>query len=454
MKQLGSLGLVAVLAACGGSGSPGVDVEIDAPTATTRDAAPIDGPSGPFDPGPAPTAPIEPRLGELTILQLDLPAGALLRMGESAIIVGPDGTLVLLDAGNSNHAEAIRAELRHLNTAVLTPAHGFPTRAPLQVDWVVLTHYHGDHIGGMGGLLDASAGALSVTHGIVHRGFTELGAAIGEGDYKALCTALRGPYAAKDVPLCRSAEVAPCDAAQFVGSYPATDCPGLFRGDLASTSDDAAGQPSTISLGGGARLELVGATGFVSDGHAASAAPAWGHDQSNQENGRSVVGMITFGEFRYHFAGDLTGRGDTAAPDLESHLATIAKARYGARGVDIVHAHHHARRNANNATLVDLVAPSDGRARNVIAGINEGYLGSPYMEVLDGYTSGGRLGDGKVWVTDTTTGGVSQYPQMVSAAGPVIVQTVQQGRGYWVQAAGMSLHAAAFRAVAEDPEAP
>src|SRR5262245_7562861 len=46
-----------------------------------------------FDAGPKPTSRILPVPGEVTIIQLDLPPGLTLRIGESAIVVGPNGTI-------------------------------------------------------------------------------------------------------------------------------------------------------------------------------------------------------------------------------------------------------------------------------------------------------------------------------------------------------------------------
>ncbi len=403
----------------------------------------------PFDPGPEPTTRIEPVPGELTITQLELPPGITFRMGESAIVVGPDGTMVLIDVGNSPHDDEVRAAVRRLNTEVLVPARGFAARAPLQVEWVVLTHFHGDHIGALGDLLDPAGEPLQVTRGIVTRGLVDLGPAIGEGGFQRVCERLRASPALH-VPVCAAAATAPCDPVQFSGTYPAQRCDGLFRGDLASASDDGAGAPSFLPLGGGARLVLVAANGFVSDGQSAVAAAPFGHEDSNQENARSLVGLIEHGAFRYHFAGDLTGRGDTGSPDLESHLAAVAGIRwYGPRGVDVVHSHHHARRNANNSRLVDLVTPRDGRARNVVAGINEAYLGSPYAEVLTGFADGDRLAVGWIWATDGAAGG-AVHPRLRDAGGPVVVQTVQGGRGYRVQAAGAQLYSRAYPSVAAE----
>ena len=433
--------LVALLAsACGGRAVGTTDA------APAPDAAPGD--AGPFAPGPEPTSPLRPVPGEVTVYQLDLPPGAALKSGEAELIVGPDGTLVLIDTGNSSHDDDIRALIYDLDTSALTPERGFPARTPRQVDWVVLTHFHGDHIGGFSDLLLAGA-PLEGVRGVVHRGFVDVGAALNASDYGDLCTALRGGLAALDLPLCVADTPAPCDAASFVGAYPALACPGLLAGDLADPGDDGDGVPAYLDLGGGARLTFLAADARLGDGRAAS--PFGVSDDNNEENARSLVFLLTYGCFRMHFGGDLTGSGETGVPDVETFLVgSLGADVYGARGVDVVHVHHHARDTSSNAAFVALTAPLDGRARNLVAGISPAYLGSPYAAVLARWLDGDRLAGGRFWVPEVAAGGASA-DALVVAGGPVILQTLQAGLGYRVQAAGATLSSAAYPSVACSP---
>lgn len=412
-----------------------------------RDAAPQDsgaadlGPNdAAVDAGPLPTTPLLPVPGELTIFQLDLPAGVTFRLGEAAILVGPAGSVALLDVGNSNHDDEVRARVAQLNQARGRPAG--------QVEWIVLTHFHGDHIGAMEGLFTGND-PLTVTRGVVHRGLVDLGEAMNTGDYAQICALLRGPLAAVDRPLCTSLVNPPCTFSAGDDPAVANDCPGLRAGDLLDPSDDALGLPASFDLDG-VHLSLSAANAWLHDGNGTNALPAFGHTDSNEENARSLVGQIAYGGFRYHFGGDLTGSGDPGEPDIESPWANrVAPALYGPDGVDITHVHHHARRTSSNANLVTALCPLDGRARNVIAGINAVYVGSPYAEVLDAFTMGGRLGGGAFWVTEVATGSANPaaYPDLVVSDGEVIVQTFGGGAGYWVQAAGPSLAARAFTAL-------
>jgi hypothetical protein len=364
-------------------------------------------------------------------------------MGEASVIVGPDGTLVLVDLGNSNHDDDVRDFVHALNTQHLTPTRGFPSRAPLQVEWVVLTHYHADHIGGAPGLLGGGS-PLALVHGVVHRGLVDLGPGANEADVESLCGLLRDSLAAKDWPLCEAAAPAPCNPAQWSGTYPAAACAGLRRGHLGGSPS---GAPTWLSLGAGARLTLAGADGFAVDAAGVTARAPFGTTDVNEENARSVVGVVSHGGFRYWFGGDLTGSGAATEPDVESHVvARTAPLLWSGLGVDVAHASHHARRTSSNAALVESLAPADGRSRSVVAGLNAAYLGSPHEEVVARWTGSARLGDGLFWTTHVAPGGATGAA-LVDADGPVIVQTIQGGRGYRVQAAGASLRSAAYRSL-------
>jgi hypothetical protein len=423
--------------------APGTDAPgIDAPG---PDAPALDDAARPAaDAGPTPTTPIWPTPGEVTLVQIDLPVGVVPQLGEAAILVGPDGTLVLMDVGNSGHDDDVRALVEELNTRWITPARGFPrARRSREVDWIVVSHFHSDHIGGMEDLLTGGS-AVEVTRGIVHRGLVDVGAGVTESDYGALCDLLTGSLSHLDVRLCAGASPGRC--AVDASTNPATACDGLFVGELGEPGDDAARAPSFLDLGGGARMVFLGADGWVSDGSTATPM-TFGATESGEENARSLVALVTHGAFRYHWGGDLTGSGEPGDPDVESHLVAVAgPAFYGALGMDVIHAHHHVRRTSSNATFVELTAPNDGLDRNVIGGVNPAYVGSPYSEVLARWGDSGRLGTGRIWLTDTAAGGGTHSTLVVGGA-EVVVQTTGGGTGYFVQAASDPTVTQGFRTV-------
>ncbi len=425
------------------------------------DASAADAAVGPLSPDPKPTSAMPPVPGELSIHQLDLPVGLVPKLGEAAILVGPTGELTLLDIGNTKHDDEVREAVEALNTQWLTPARGYPRqRGKREVEWVVLTHFHGDHIGAAESLLSGK-GALSVTRGVVFRGHVDLGEGANLNRWEELCQVVAKLPAARRFPLCTAASVPPCDQGKLKGAYPAVACAGLRRGKLDDPSDDATpgpggklGAPSWLDLGGGARLTLVAANARCTGPGDAETALSFGHDEGNEENGRSLVGLVSYGAFRYHFGGDLTGSGKPGEPDVESALAQTSGPRFWAGpggkalGVDVVHAHHHARKTSSNATFVAAVAPKDGLGRNVVAGINSAYLGSPNDAVVARFASGGRLGAGHFWVTKTTVGGMDASDDLIVADGEVRVRTFAKGAGYRVQAwGGKSKHSQPYAAL-------
>lgn len=425
------------------------------------------GPVGPFDAGVEPNTVVRPVPGELSMYQLDmpLPPGVPTETptGESAAVVGPDGTLVLIDVGNTMHHDTVRDAIKALNTTELTPARGYPTaRDPLQVEWVVITHLHSDHMAGMAGLLSGPE-ALKVTKGIVYRGLVDLGSSLSlnkgktsHPHYDSFCPLVRtGPYASVDKPLCHAAALPSCISQQWGGNhYEATDCNGLRLGDLSTDDDDSAGAASFIPLGAGARLTVLGADGHANTGSGlVKFSPNWGYADNDQENARSLIGLITHGPFRYIFAGDLTGSGSSDAPDLESFYVTHLGSNWGPLGIDVAHANHHARKTSNGPTYTASLAPRDGLTRNVIAGINPGYTGlpftgvaSPSKDALASWCDGNHLGGGHFWVTQVAPFS-SSNAQLINAKSTVVLQTIQNGLGYRIQSSAAPVTSKSYPSV-------
>jgi len=426
------------------------------------DAGVVD--AGPFDAGPEPITAIRPVPGALTVIQLDMPfvSGFQTPTGESAIIVGPDGTLALIDVGNSMHNDTVRNAIRNLNTTDLTTARGYAVnREALQVEWVLITHLHSDHMGGLAGLL-SGADALKVTKGIVYRGMVDLGGSLSlsgnppHDHFDSFCPVMRGAFQALERPLCHTTQGTPsCLSNDWGGNrYQASECDGLSHGDLSTSADDAAGAASFISLGGDARITLLGVNGYVRDGNSLVVAPAWAYNDNDQENARSLVGLLSQGAFRYVFAGDLPGSGSKDAPDLESFVIVhAAAANWATLGVDVSHANHHARKTSSGPAYTASLAPKDGKARNVIAGINAAYIGAPFTGVaspskdaLESWCSDNHLGGGQFWVTNVAAFS-STVPELVVAKSNVVLQTIQAGMGYRIQTTGTPMVSKAFASV-------
>jgi hypothetical protein len=197
----------------------------------------------------------EEPFGEVVIEQIYLPG---MNMGEAILIVGPDGTSVLFDAANdSQSADVFEAVERRLGART--------------VDWVVISHYHNDHIGGFDNLFVSSAingyDPIAVTRGVVTRGFVDVAEdTIAVEDFLELCGALASDeWAARRFDLCSAAAEMPCGGGAAGVPWPAEGCPGLLLGDLGDPADDGDGLLTHLALGGVARLYI-----YQADAHVAS----------------------------------------------------------------------------------------------------------------------------------------------------------------------------------------
>lgn len=178
--------------------------------------------------------PYSPLWEEGALLYQQIPLHGL---GQSALVLGPDGTCVFIDVGNDRHANNLVETLRQeINIDFC--------------DYVLLTHYHSDHIGGLDDLADEITISNLITRGPFHLE----GANIDE--YQEVID-LKLPT----IELCNT-----------------NDCP-LY---------------SNISLGEDSEL------GFIAVGSDSS------DSEHDFENGHSIIAYVRHGDFKLVFAGDLT----------------------------------------------------------------------------------------------------------------------------------------------------
>ncbi len=346
-----------------------------------------------------------------------------LSIGESALVVGPDGTVLLIDVGNDSHDDNVAAwldgVLAHMN------AGGFPRRAGRAVDHVVLTHFHADHADGIEDLLAHT----TVRGRVIHRGFHDVAAANGSTVAKVCRTLAARP--GLSLPLCTGAAVAPCDAGSWSGAYPSVECPALRGGNLLTGSGGGTG---FLPLGD-ARLEFVAANGRIGAASFSAEVAPIREDDRNGENARSVVGLLRHGAFRLLFGGDLTG-GGSDTDDVEGFFATRLDtvSDLGALGVDVLHLGHHARDTSSSVAWLDRLLPIDGRDRNAVMGVHRAHAGSPHQVVLDRLFQGRRLAAGYGWTTRVASFGETHERLVDADDGAVVVRTLDGGRGYAVQA--------------------
>jgi len=363
--------------------------------------------------------PLGPAPGELYYEQIGLGG---LSMGEAALIVGPDGTTILVDTGNDSHDDDVREALA--SAVDRMTAAGLPARDRRRVDHVVLTHLHADHVDALGALLDS----LSVGGRVIHRGFFDVVPGELEAGIHA-CEALEA-HSGLSRALCAGASEASCRSGSWGARHPADDCPELQAGDL---SVDGGSGGAYLSLGG-ARLAFLAADGYISGG-----SERFDHlrsDDGNGENARSLVALLVFGPFRLLLAGDLTGGGSDTA-DVEGWYAPrlAQMPDLSAFGVDVLHLSHHARETSSSTAWLDTMLPVDGRARHALAGISTAHVGSPHEPVLERLFAGARATSVRALVTKVAMGGATHERLADADGGSVRVRTEDGGRRYVVQAA-------------------
>jgi hypothetical protein len=404
----------------GGAGDADTDSDADADTDVDSDS---DADSDTDTDADSDTDTGEEPYGEIVIEQIFI---STFSMGEAILIIGPDGTSVLIDTANDSH------------TAMLLEAIERRVGAR-ELDWLIVTHYHNDHIGGFDNLLSptlANGNDPVVVHkGVISRGLYDIGTDMVEvGDFVEFCEILgSGGLAEVRFDLCQGAAEHGCDSSWSGEPWPASGCPGLLLGNLEDPADDDEGVMSFIRLGGGARLYLYQANGFVAiGGEVVGASVSIGHGATHPENARSLGGVVRWGDFGYSWNGDTCG----AAPDMEGAIVALSgdtriepdgELLVPVGGHDLVHASHHGLGTSTNQAWVDWLMPDDGQSRNAVIGTTSMYVTSPAQALLD--RVGARVGDGYIW---STTYGLThgEHARLKVANGAVVTVVETAGVGY------------------------
>ena len=166
------------------------------------------------------------------------------------------------------------------------------------------------------------------------------------------------------------------------------------------------------------RLLAVGGTAY--DGRACPV--------GDDENARSVLGAVQWGDFDYVFGGDLTGGGKDT-PDCEAAYDGLEWLPVA----DVLHLSHHGIESSTSQGWLDRVLPP-GADRNAVVGANVAYGTAPDQAVVDRVTP--HLGGGKLWVTRRGLLG-GDGVSLVDAESDVLVRVVGGSR-YSVHAGGQS----------------
>lgn len=275
--------------------------------------------------------------GELEILNIRV------GQGDSTLILGPpvngERVSVLVDAGDIGGRDG-----GNILRAVLSK------NGVSKLDYVIVTHYDADHIGGL-----VSGGA----HGISFLlGWNKVPGNLGDDDQDGVIDWIGQKYwkpdpeemgTGDDVPVryfVDRGDQAPNTSQAYAKYRNIVNAYGT-RLSLENQSDVDGFQ---IDLGAGATMKALAANGYVR-----------GRGQRvtrvNTENERSLSFLVSYGKFDYLISGDLIGQ----IYGRENAAVEKAVGRYiESQGitVDVLHVNHHGANNASEAVFLDLIKPT------------------------------------------------------------------------------------------------
>lgn len=226
--------------------------------------------------------------------------------GDGTLIIAPSGLTILIDAGNNGKGTGV--VLPYLAGLGIT-----------QLDFVIASHYHADHIGGLD----------EVINGL---GAVNIGSCYDRGT---------------DPPL------------------PGTATYTSYASAAAAAGRITLGLGQTLDLGDGVTLTCLAVDGEVLD---YGAVP----DASTSENDLSIAFLLSWQRFQYFTGGDCGGE-STYYADLETPLAPVVG------DVDAFKINHHGSAYSTNQTFVNALLPEVG----VISVGDGNTYGHPVQAVLD-----------------------------------------------------------------------
>ena len=259
----------------------------------------------------------------------DVPDLAFLRIthvnvgqGDATLIEGPERVL-LVDAGDNGMGDdRVVRVLQEYGISVL--------------DWVVASHPHADHIGGLDEVLDRA----TVPGGVWDNGESR--------DTQAFAR-----YA---------------DAAE------------------ASVGGRHTIQPGHVfELGDGVRVTCYAVNGLLLDG--------WQVYGATETNDRSVVLVVEWGSFRYVLAGDLGGYDVDGIADVETSLAGLIG------DVDVIRVSHHGSRYSTNPTWLNTLK-AEVAVISVGDGNPYGHPAAPLLDRLTGADTDVTVPPPDIWLTE------------------------------------------------------
>jgi len=263
--------------------------------------------------------------------------------GQSTLFVAPSGESMLVDTGSPDSKTPPRDASRIAAVCKLAGV--------TKIDNLVITHYHGDHVGGLPQLVPMVPVGRFIDHGPNTEGAEVQGGAGTIAGYNAYTKVLADTHA--DHLVVKPGDVLPIKA---------------FKVEVVSANGDVIAKP-------------LAAGGQPND--ACKTSPL--KDPEGDENERSVGMIITFNKTRIMDLGDLTWAKE---PGLVCPINKLGK-------VDLYIASHHGLDRSGSPALVDAVSPR-------IAVIDNSGRKGAAATTIDTIRGSGRLQD--LWQLHTAEG--------------------------------------------------
>lgn len=202
--------------------------------------------------------------------------------GDATLLVAPTGETFLFDGGDNGDGNADVIPL--LNSLGIT-----------HLDYVGVSHYHADHLGGLDEVWNAGITATTA----LDRGFNNVPGTQSYNDYSSRYSSVR----------------------------------------------QAVSPGQVINLGGGVTLTCIVSNGQLMGGGSVNISSS-----SQWENSSSVGWRVDYGDFQMWMGGDLTGGGNSTT-DVESSVGPLVG------DVDVYQVNHHGSRTSTNSNWVNALKP-------------------------------------------------------------------------------------------------
>jgi competence protein ComEC len=227
--------------------------------------------------------------------------------GDSILIVSPESKVVLIDAGDQTKGKAVVEALKRYNIQ--------------QIDYLIATHAHPDHIGGMDDVLK-NVKVLNVLHNDIPP------PEVAENEAKANQDQTASKQGKKSTATAQAKAPAPKKPAGKTTELPTVKAYNEFRETVKqSGAQFTKVEPDQkIDLGGGAILTVL-----------APQPPPFTKEQmkagGNEPNANSIVMRLDYGEFSMLLAGDAEAQTEDRLTNKDMNLAaTILKvAHHGSK---------------------------------------------------------------------------------------------------------------------------